>query len=43
VLGAGGGVSAIFSILLVCAVLGVAVLYWLAVETSKRSLEDIAR
>jgi len=35
-------VSAVFSILLGCAVCGVAVLYGLGVETSNRSLEDIA-
>jgi len=43
VISAGGGVSAIFSILLVCALLGLVVLATMAVETSHRSLEDIAR
>jgi len=43
VLTAGGGISAIFSILLVCALLGVVVMATMGVETSRRSLEDIAR
>jgi MFS transporter, putative metabolite:H+ symporter len=42
VLTAHGGVSGIFSILLVCALLGVIVMTTMGVETSHRSLEDIA-
>jgi putative MFS transporter len=42
VLSAGGGVGAVFSILLVCALLGIVVLATMAMETSHRPLEDIA-
>ena len=42
VISAGGGVGAIFSVLLACALLGAVVLATMAVETSHRSLEDIA-
>jgi len=42
VLTAGGGITAIFSILLACALVGVTVVTAMAVETSHRSLEDIA-
>ncbi|MFE5700517.1 MFS transporter [Rhodococcus koreensis] len=43
ILTAGGGVSAVFSVLLVSAILGCVVLSWLGIETRNRALEDIAR
>jgi putative MFS transporter len=42
VLAANGGVSAIFSIMLGCAAVGVLVMITMGVETSSRSLEEIA-
>ena len=43
ILTANGGVGAIFAVMLGCAILGVVVVATMAVETSRRSLEDIAR